>query len=360
MNEKNHKPDDRLEGMLRQWGVDESARPGGVPPMPMMPPLRRWPTILLRWGPPAAAAAMLLIAVGLFVAGRSSDLAAPVAREQEDVHAIKTQLAHAQSDLQKARDALSQADSQRVREIEQLDAEIAALKKDFQKEKTISLAAADQRITESNRIIGEQKEELQKVTGELAKAGRELADARKRYDELVGKRDVTRIKLAASVSELDRVGKMYRRTLADSLKAQADLAVLKVRRQIVMGEFQRVYLAAAAAAGGMEQPERWASLHLRQSAARGVQLLGRCAEIRPSVQATSTGRLMDRLEVVLTRLNLLNPADPVEAKAFAALVRRGGLVKEIDVALAEGRQRADVRTWLLEARLILEGAENVA
>ena len=83
----------------------------------------------------------------------------------------------------------------------------------------------------------------------------------------------------------------------------------------------------------------------------------RCAEIRPSVQGTGTGKLVDRLEVVLTRLNMLNVADPAEARAFAALVRRGGLVGEIDETLAKG-QRADIRIWLFEVRLILEGAEN--
>ncbi len=359
MNEKNHNPDERMDRILRKWGADEASRQVNIPPMPELTPQRRWRTILLRWGPPAAAAAMLLVAAGLFIGGRSGDVTAPVAQEQEDVRAIKMQLVQARTDLQEARAALSQADSRHAGEVERLNTEIAAMKKDFQNEKENFLAGAEKQIADLNRIVKTQNEKLETITGELEKSGEALAAAKERYDKLIIKGGKARAQLAAAVSELGRVGKTYRRTLADSQKVQAELSTIKIRHRSVLANFQRAYLSAAATAGGMEQPRRRIDLSVRRSACRGAKLLARCAEIRPSVQADPTGRLVDRLEVVLTRLNLLNPADPAEARAFAALVRRGELVKKIDETLATGRQRADIRIWLLETKLVLEGAENV-
>lgn len=357
MNEKDHNPDERLEKMLRQWGVDEASRQVNIPPMPEMSPRRRWWTPLLRWGPPVAAAAMLLLAIGMFIMtssrnARSTGKDSPAREAPED---LTTELTETKTSLKDARDALAEAKSKFDSEIKHLNTEIAALKQNL-KDKPELLVQAERRISELNRTLDGQKAKLKELTGELEKSTKALADAKERYDDLSGK---TRAQLAAAVSELDRVGKKYRQLRTDSEKAQADLAIMNARHKSVLDDFRRAYLSAAAAAGGMEYAGGRIDLSVRQSACRGARLLERCAEISPSVRATPTGKLVDRLEVVLTRLNLLNASDPSEVKAFAALVRRGGLVKEIDEILAGGRQRIDVRAWLLETRIILEGAENV-
>ncbi|MDY7010861.1 MAG: hypothetical protein SVV80_08945 [Planctomycetota bacterium] len=352
MNEKNHEPDERLERMLRRWGVAESARRVGVPPMPEMTPQRRWKTILLRWGPPAAAAAMLLVAVGLFVITFTGNDTSPA---QEDVENLKAELAQVRTELARARKELETSRENHASELAQLEAR-------FRQEKEKLLGEADRRITALRNNIAQKEARLEQVAGELDKTLKRLASAdaeRKRLLKSAQNNERTRIRLAAAVSELDRVNRKYRQVLTDSQKVQSELVALKARNKTVFDDFQRAYLSAAAAAGGMENPGRRIDLAVRQSAARGAALLERCAELRSLVPTTDTGRLMDRLEVVLTRLELLNPADVSEAEAFASLVRRGGLVREIDAALSEGRRSADVRTWILEARMILEGAENV-
>ncbi len=360
MNEKNHNPDDRMEDMLRQWGVDEASRKVNIPPMPEMYPQRRRWAPLLRWGPPAAAAAMLIVAIGLFSIAPSRDpkSAGSDSPAQKDIESVNTELAETKARLKDARDALADARDKFDREIGKLNTEIASLKQNLE-DKPDLLAQAEGRITNLNRIIDGQKERLKKLTGELEKSAEALTVAKERYDDLAGKTGKTRTRLAAAASELDRVEKKYQQLFTDRKKAKADLAVMNARHKSVLDDFRRAYLSAAAAAGGMRYPGRRIDLSVRQSASRGARLLERCAEIRPSVQAASTGLLVDRLEVVLTRLNLLNSADPAEAKTFAALVRRGGLIKEIDEILAGGRQRIDVRSWLLETRIILGGAENV-
>ena len=78
MSEKQDRPSERLEALLRQWGVDEAAQtakahlaPSPAPPTPR--------SVLLRWAP-AAAAAVLFIAAGtsymLWRLGSSQDQAA--------------------------------------------------------------------------------------------------------------------------------------------------------------------------------------------------------------------------------------------------------------------------------------------
>ncbi|MCK4626428.1 MAG: hypothetical protein KAV00_14010, partial [Phycisphaerae bacterium] len=252
MNEKNHNPDDRMEGMLRQWGVDEASRQVNIPPMPEMYPQRRWWTPLIRWGPPAAAAAMLIVAVGLFsiTSSRDSKSAGNDSSAQEDIENLNTELAETKTSLKDARDALAEVKDKFDREMEQLNTEIASLKQNF-KGKSDLLATADLRITEMNRIIDEQKSKVKKFTDELKKSAEALTVAKERYDDLSGKTGKTRARLTAALSELDRVGKKYWQLRTDSEKAQADLAKMNARHKSVLDDFRRAYLSAAAAAGGM-------------------------------------------------------------------------------------------------------------
>jgi hypothetical protein len=137
------------------------------------------------------------------------------------------------------------------------------------------------------------------------------------------------------------------------------MSELKLQQRIALADFQRAYLSAAASAGGREYSIGRFDLLIRQSAARGAALLKRCTELRPQDQSSPVGLLMDRIEVTLTKLDLLDPANMPEADAFASMLRQSGLLGEIQTTLAEGRTSGEVRTWLMEVRMILEGAENV-
>ena len=127
---------------------------------------------------------------------------------------------------------------------------------------------------------------------------------------------------------------------------------MESRSEKLLGEFRRVYLAAAA-------PGRQ-GLEALQAAARGTDLLSRCEAFRAAGGVSSdTVGLLNRLEVLLTRLDMLDAGRHSDAEAFAALVRAGDIRRRIDTALAAGGQPRPLRTWLLEAKLVLTGAESV-
>ena len=96
-----------------------------------------------------------------------------------------------------------------------------------------------------------------------------------------------------------------------------------------------------------------------QAVARNRLLIRRCGELRRRLGETETGRVIERLEVVLTRLALLDVEDASEVEAFAAATRTGSL----RAMLAIARQQAEdeqSRLVLLEIQLILLGVDRVA
>jgi hypothetical protein len=148
-------------------------------------------------------------------------------------------------------------------------------------------------------------------------------------------------------------------------KVEGELAGLKARQAAVVGSFQQAYLHAAAGAADPALAERAAAagewpLGVRQAAARNAQMLQRLARLRPTVRGGPVGALLDRLEVVLTRLDLMDVFDAGQARSFAALLEGGRLVALIDEALYASGQEPELLAWLLEARLILAGADHVA
>lgn len=121
---------------------------------------------------------------------------------------------------------------------------------------------------------------------------------------------------------------------------------------VLLANFERIYQAAAAAGGQ-------APWQARQSAARAAGLLAKCDQIRSQANSSQTAQLLERLEVVLIRLELLDPDDGAAVESFAALVASSGLTRQIDRVLAGGDEPPQVQGWLLEARFIIMGADNV-
>ena len=367
MDEQEHKPDERLEPMLRRWGADEAIRKAQVGPCPLPKTERQarkggLGVILLRWCPPAAAAAMLVVAVVLFVlagpkyATRQAERPSAAAQRAESAPAGvgPTTREGSPAEMQK-RLEIAEAQIERLSEqlkttavkLAKAEAELAAASqqpKDVTEAVAKALAGREKELREEfDEQRAALKREIDPLNEQKKAAGVKLAVAEGRIKELEAKLATER---TTARDELARQRKMHTDALAALGKAQADLAGLKAQ----LDDFPRIYLASVAP--GAE------GLAARQQAARTVRIVSRSAMLRPSASQSATGKLLDSVEVVFTQLDIIDPYDPQAAAGFARLVTRSDLKRRIDAILADGSEGPHVRALLFEAKLILTGAES--
>ncbi len=343
-------PDAAVEKLLRKWGAEESVRSlGALPPMRLDGPAARTMSPWLRWGPLAAAAVLLVAAGGLFVAslpwqrtppGRLNDLPAASERPEDQPANLKREIAQLREQLEQA---LSRYDAQAV--------EYRQAMSRLDREKT-QLAAALSRVeagrTALETDLRREKSLLADARVQLGRDEDELAGLRKRVSTAESQLVSERKRLSAAAVELAKVRGMRDRAIAAGRGTREQVLALRAGHRGRDAQFQRMYLSVAGEGG--------VSLSARQQASRRSGMLRRCAELRPGVRAEATGRLFDRLEVILTRLELLDAGRAGSAGTFAGLVG-GGLIERIDAALAG--ETTKVQAWLIEAKMILAGANSV-
>lgn len=359
MTEPEDKPDERLEGMLERWGADQAAREALVPPAPVA--LRRKGsrlTTIVYWVSTAVAAGILVAValqylspqyLGTSPQGESADRqpaaqspsGAPLRRRvdkaEEAVDAANAARADAEAKLA---DAITRA--------ERAENQVAYLQR-TQTAQAEKLAELRDRLAAT---VGKQEEadaEMKLLAARLREAEGNVETLTKARDML--KEDLKNLpqRLATATAELQRVRKMHDQALASAKKDEAELLMLKARRARLLADVQKAYLPAAA--------EGRQGLSARQTAAKRAKMVQRLAQVRPLVQREPTKQLLDKLEVAFLRLSMLNANEPSSSASFARLVG-GGLVEEIDEALARP-QASETRAWLLEALLILQGADRV-
>ena len=396
--------DGQLESMLRRWGAEEAARrelpsrpPLPVPQTPVSAPWGPW-----RWLAAAAVVVTTAAATGLVTAyivrarlGRGPVLAT-TAPSQDQHRKLQEALQTARDQLAKLRRRAATQDEQ----LEQLRSKLrdqqtalAALRDDLAAQKKLAASA----VAEKDRLAGEvdrlgkelarRRQEAQKATAELTRTKEALAAAQARSRDLNDQLAAQRKRVAAANAELTRLGKTHQRTLTEKRKLENDLTAMKARQaalesrlSTLMASLRRSepesHLLALRSTGGTligfhrpgaaqlpsapsgPSPAARVDWAARQSAARKADMLVRCARLRRDVHDPDTARLIERLEVLLTRLELLDPNDPHAVRAFAIMVRADRLAKQIEAALAgEGLSR-ELRDWLAEARTILTGAER--
>jgi len=365
MSEEGEKPDaanEKLDPLLRQWGADEASRTADVPPAPAPPGPQPGPlTPLLRWAPLAAAAVLLVAAVWLYVESRRNAATGRPVPIIEEIPIVATRPDREQLDRLKGEVAelgrqLDQRDEQLARladlpgklkaleELRESDralhlAEVKKLKADVEARKKANellsgkVTAAEQRIA----ALEKDKQALQPAADELAKVKTQLGDLRTR--------------LVAATEELARLRKDHDAALAAAKEAKRRVDGWKVREQEMVLAFRQTYLASVAP--GSE------GLAARKTAARARRMVGRIPEILPEVRSDSTRQVIQRLEVVLIRLELLDAGRVGAENAFLELLARGDFPRQIDEALESGGEPQGVRAWLLEAKLILMGAGHV-
>ncbi|MCX5656583.1 MAG: hypothetical protein NTY65_18250 [Planctomycetota bacterium] len=341
------KPDnrtDRIERLLQQWGADEAERNANPPAMPRLDGAQAGRASasrrVLRWAPLTAAAALLAASgtvlymdstawptkgpVAPAISGAAGGLAATQPASQSDAQRVRT-LAKESAEL---REQLAFANA-KVAELSGLTAEIDKLPR---LEQAKQLDAARLRVTELETA----QRVLQTASAEGAEAKKQAADLKQR--------------LAAAGEELTRRRKAEETSEAKLAETRQESQRLELRHREIVEAFQRTYLASVAPGQS--------GLDARKTAVRARQMIQRLASLSGDVKSDQTRQLLDRLDAVLTRLDLMNANRPDSKELFSRLVIQGDLERQIDAALAAPGQAEDVKNWLFEAKLILMGEPN--
>jgi chromosome segregation ATPase len=309
--------------------------------------------------PLAAAAGLLVGAAGIFLAsgqwlgstGRGNSDSKATADLKADADRLRLLNQELKDDLDKAILARAQARQlamdetnkagELTKEVERLKKDGGTAQKDLQKQfekLQEDLKAKEKEFTEANDTLTAVKKDRSR-----------LITVVKDLSESQGRLEMTEKRLAAATEEMGRVRKMYDEAEASKQKTQLEFSALTIQRAAMLLDVQRVYLGE----GGAE------SLRTRQEVARSNKLLQRCAELRKGAEAEPARKLLDRLEAVLLRLDMLEPGELSASASFATLVREGDVIEQIDKALASGTTGTKMRSWLLEVRCVLAGADRV-
>jgi len=356
MNDEPNNTNERLERLLRAWGAEEAERTAQAPAA-FVPPSAGRPralTIVLRWLPAAAAAVLLVAAAAFYRAGlqapregttaglRPSTSRPTTAADDAELRRLRRELDVARTQLaerDRRLDGLAGLPGQLTDLQEQLqrhEGEAKKLQADLRAatkakgDMANQLAAAETRLT----VLEGEKKALAATAAELPKAQSRLADVQDR--------------LAAAAREVEAARKRDEQVVAELAAARQEAQRLAARHEAAMAAFQRTYLAMAAPGEG--------GLAARKTAVKSRRMLERLAEMPTDAESEPTRRVLARLEVVLTRLELLDAGRADAEGAFAKLLGGGELDRQIDDALVSGGASPPVRTWLFEARLILTGA----
>jgi len=383
MNQGQDSSNERTEKLLRRWGAEEAARGVKLKTAPAPRPAGRPGTGLLRWGPLTAAAGLLVAAGVIFwqakQPGRKVAEPPPAARspggptapdattelkdELAKVRAeLNGELAEVRGELAQARSELSaavEASRLALRQWEKSGAEVRRLEG--------LLSESRRQADELRRTVKAKDQQLAELTAKLDQAGEEIAELRRRSIDARKRLDDQGRELTAANTRIAHLTESEERSRRAQRKAEEQLATVTARHEAIVHALQQAYLVSAAPGalvGGpagemMGGPASENELVVRQTALRRKQLLPRCARVRASVTDDSAKRLVETLEAVLTRLDMLVASDAVAAGSFRALLRQHNLPEQIDDVLTTTNESREVQAWLVEARLILTGAASV-
>ena len=378
MSEEHDSGDEQLEAMLRRWGAEEAATRSqvGAAPRRTAVPARAAPVAprppaasgVLRWLPLAAAIVVMALTVGFFVGTRSGR--GPARRPQEfgadEDAAGRREVAELTEALSETKDALKEAKGRLAAERDAADKARDELSDALQaaaEEKQAAISARqragalekENEAVEAARATLAERADGLKLAAEQAQAQvralrQELSDFGNAKAELARLKTVEK-RLVAATGSLQQAQKLYEKALAGANEARRELAVLKSRPGLAWRAFRQAYLAAAAPGES--------GLRALQVAVDRTRMLARCAELRKAARVQAVRRMLDQLEVVLTRLAMLDPGNFEATGSFAALVRSGKFIERIDKALESQVLSAAVRGWMIEAKLILSGVAHV-
>jgi outer membrane murein-binding lipoprotein Lpp len=346
MSEPNDNAEAKLERLLRRWGAEEAADRAPIGRAPHAPAAEPSPQpvargSLLPWvGMLAVAAAAVVGFIILF--GKLSGTADEVDRQSRRARQLQASVDDLERQLKSARQATTRSVQDVANQMDQLarDANEARV---IAASLRASLAFAD---AESNQAALK----LARSVDELAQWPRRLAAETARVTGALEEANVVKLRLSSAAGELDRVHRSEANALTATNAVRLELADLKARDVAAWNDFQQAYLAAAAPGE--------TGLRAAQTAVRKTQLIERLGKVRAAADAPQRA-LLEKIEVLLTRLVMVEPSTFVSEDMFHSLLRTSGVLKQIDEAMASPTLAAPVRSIYFEARLILSGAERV-
>ena len=416
MTDDEAKPDERLEHLLRRWGAGEAARQADVSGLSAPEPGAVRAGWVWRWMPLAASIVLVAGAAALFFVGGPSslDLAEPAVSRPDPaaetrMETLEAEAAKLRADLAAAGDRLAAMEAE-LAKTAKVRADLAEAKKQLEKTEE---ELADAKI----QLYGKKKfnrpdRNAAALQAALQKATRDLADERARFraeiarlskpapgagktdkeiEALVEKRigealKKYKVQLAvewlAKEKELDELKKQLAAAKGQAKELAARLAkereahgdgrsdlLERIRKSEERQDEVREYALSTLREWGGRQRNmlhRLTSIHLsavapgkegyaaRQHAARKRHLLKRYAELRPKLNSSEHQKMFDRIEVLLTRLDLLDVRDEAAVKRFRALVDRVHSTGIHGIAGIVADAEPDAGAWALEAVLVLE------
>jgi hypothetical protein len=365
---KQGKDNSKLEEMLRRWGAQEAAskvklpsgaaRGGGG---------GEQVRVVIRWAMySAAAAAVIAVAVWVGsllsrpIGSEDTDLQDRLARVQDEskTYYVKwmesdKQLREQTSRTQTALNELQAIKAQRVSpdaRVSDLEVRLQELQKDLAQEKEqqrVTLAA----LEVARKSAGREATTHPQAAPAPVPPSRDVAALQDQVIRLEAKVGNYEDRFAAAADELARLKRGNDDWAKKIQAAQDELAGAKAVAARDFEQAQAAYLAAAA------PTDR--GLKARQSASKRARLVQRVTALRRGDPPQAAVAVLDRLEVVLTRLDLIDPNESRATRSFVKLLDNGGLVQKIDAATTIPNATPELLSVLAEAKLVLAGAENV-
>lgn len=360
MNAERNNSDDRLERLLRQWGNRQAVEQAGAPPAGA----HRWRgsvvAVIGRWAPLAAAAVLVIAAAGLFSMSRHNDQRAGMASEDAAQPVIVPPTPSQEADFDK-----DEADKQ----IAMLTVQLAELEfaRAGEQAKYQRLAGETQRFKQQLADADRQlTEETQRLEQQLLDADQQLTDAEKEMAALRRQVELEQQELLALVDQANEDAAMQAEAFRQARLPAASLHVAPApvdsapdvseaepatEQPVLSADIVALYLSIAA-------PGQEGMLAV-QSAATNRGLTDRCMTLRQQTEDQATRHVLDRLEVVLTQLEMLDPDDERAAAALVELTKAQQMREMLTEAV--GRSGDDERRqFLLEVQLIFLGVDSVA
>jgi chromosome segregation protein len=351
MSDEGDNLDPRLERLLRRWGAEQAAagaRPGALAGQEHPSGGRPVSAGLWRWAPAAAAAVLLAGAAYLYVnrpagGGAGGSGGADAARQGPQTSpAEAAALARLRKELAEKEQALRLAEGEQRRlgqQVKGASEQIGLLGR--------QVGQAGERGEEARRAVEKLRGQLQMVQAEKSRLIEEsgAATAARREDAAKLKR------MQLLEEETARLRQLHDQAVASEQRAREELRAGRAAQAAALATARRAYLQALAGegVGGVEA---------MQIAARKRRMLERCAEVAGRMRSGKAHEAMALVEEALTRLELVDTANLSECRRFVEMIREKRLAERIDEALTYVELET-VRVWLVEASLILAGADDV-
>ena len=360
MSEEPRPARERTQKLLRVWGAEEAARQSHPTPLNAMVLEQAEPRARVpaggRWWPLAAGLVLFVGALAL-VAYDQIRVRQPAAvagrRAEEEMARLNTRAEESARQAQESRAAL-----------EAREAESKALQGRLA-EAALSL---EQARSDQTRLQTEKERLAEKITGLEREAagltdrfGAQLGEAEKQLAAKQDALDKAAAELKKTQGEIDRLtgelarGAAVQQGLRDQLEAsqaaarasEARVAALQAEQETARGLLRGRYLSSAAPGE--------TGLLACQIAAEKNELVRRYAQLRGTIQSAEARAVCDRLETLLTQLNMLDTRNAEQVTAFLALLQRTAPGAQASKLLSSGPLDPPVRQWLIETQLVLSG-----